>query len=139
MKSILIYIISGICNFYHKIIKLISIKIFETIPDNLFIFKNKDNIFIEKVFFCYFDIVLDVTNKFKWLYTDNIQFSELKQIYITMSPSSPKLEDYREHYFIIIHSKNEFVVMNISSNKYCVSSLENNIDDINFDIIPMPE
>ena len=125
-------------NFYHNIAKIISMKIFETIPDNLFIFKNKDNDFIEKVFFCYFDITLDVTNKFKWLYTDDIQFSDLKQMYISMSPSPMKLKEYCEHYFIIVHSKKEFIIMNISIDKYCASALETIVDDINFDIIPLP-
>lgn len=135
--KILLNIYKNIYIFYLKIMKFIFIKMFEILPNKLFK-SNKDNDFIKSVVFTYDDCVIDVTNKFKWIYNDKLSFSDLQNIYTMMAPKPILSEKQFQAYFITFEVKDSVIMLNIYDNSYY--TIEDNFtekNDIIFDTIPI--
>lgn len=115
--------------------KYVSIFIFKTAPDNLFY--TSKNIKIKEVLFIYPDQTLNNTNKFKWLYDSELFFSDLKKIYIDMSPDNIIIDDNIGNCFIRLKSKNDTIIIDMFDDTYVDTNIGKCANDVIFDIIPI--
>ena len=126
---------------YTNIEKKISLFIFKYIPNKYFKFTNR-NKYIKSIVFNYLDDNKDVTNKFKWLYKDNIYYDDLKDLYLHIFKLNNN-EHMKQSNIdinicnIIIESDNDCIIIDIINDKYCIKSIDNVMDNICFNIIPL--
>lgn len=133
MNKIFINIYTDLNTFFSDIEKILSMGIFNTLSNNMFIYNNNENDFIESVFFKCSNDSIDVTNKFKWLYKDNINYSDLKKLYNEAIDN----ED-RKSKIIEIKTLNNTLLLNVDNDKYYIKiGDEITVDDIVFDSIPL--
>ena len=135
MDSFIINFFKKIDSFYTGVVKKISMKVFEHIPNILFVHKPICNNFIDHVVFKYHNDELDVTDKFKWLYDDNLYYIDLKKLYNKLSTSSVEMTS---KYSIEIKTSHKTLIINTIDDKYYIISLGGSYtDDIHFGIIPI--
>ena len=73
------YIYVKFNNIYNLCEKKISMQVFKMLPDSMFT-PNPENDFLTNIEFIYPNNKLNITNKFKWAYSEEIDYSDLKEL-----------------------------------------------------------